>query len=240
MPRKNPDSDNPIELRNLPRFLDEIEDVMGVEKLITVAMAEGRPLIDVALLVLRAAALIRRDRAANAGDRDRLDKAAREFDEGLRQRERVRCCPLSSVLDRSLEVVVDEGSARTAADGTYFVARILLGLRDTAEDLRRRADNVRDRTRFEKAEREIVDALQRLRNSWDGRGSALEIIIDAFSVEAITNQTDFVPELLRELRDAARLKCEFADDYSRDRLAKTVRELQEALQRLDTQEGGEA
>jgi hypothetical protein len=157
----------------------------------------------------------------------------------LRRSEMPRCPPLNK-LDYSFEVVVDEWSARTAADGTYFVARILLGLRDTAEDLRRRADNVWDRTRFEKAQQEIADAIQRLSNSWDGRASALEIIVDEFSVEAITQQTDFVVEILRELRRTARFKGEFADDYSRDRLQKTGRDLDDALQRLDAQEGGEA
>jgi hypothetical protein len=52
MPRKSPYSD----------IGDELEDVMGllVEKLITVAMAEARHLVDEASLGLRTAAGIRR------------------------------------------------------------------------------------------------------------------------------------------------------------------------------------
>jgi hypothetical protein len=205
-----------------------------VEKMIAVTMAENRHFVDEAFLGLRTAAVIRRDLAANAKDRDLFEKAVRELDEGLWQRGHALDALLRSALDYAAEVIVDETSARTMADGTYFVARVLHGLRDTAQALRRCAGNTLDRARFEKAEHEIADAIQRIRNSWDGRQSALEIILEKFSVEAITDDTDFVPEILRELLRTARLGCEFADDYSRDRLEKAVRELDEALRRLDT------
>jgi hypothetical protein len=233
MSRKGPYSDQPIELRNLPRLGGELEHLMGlfVEKMITVATADAHHLVDEAFLGLRTAAAIRRDLAVNADDRDQFEKAVRELDYGLWQRDRPD--PLSSELDCAAEVVIDETSARTMTDGTSFVARVLIGLRDVAQDLRRRADTAADRARFENTEHEIADAIQRLGNSWDGLASALEIIVDEFSIEAITQQTDFVIEILRELRSSARLKCEFADDYSRDRLAKAVRELDEALRRLD-------
>jgi hypothetical protein len=232
MPRKSPYNDKPVELRNLPRFGGELEDLMGlfVEKMITVATAEARPLVDEAFLALRTAAVIRRDLAVNAEDRDLFEKAVRELDFGLWQREPPD--PLSSALDCAAELVIDETSTRTMTDGTYFVARVLIGLRDVAQDLRRRAGNAVDRARFEKTEHEIAGAIQRISNSWDGRQAALEIILEEFSIEAITNDTDFVPEILRELRDTARRRCEFADDYSRDRLAKAAHELDEALQRL--------
>jgi hypothetical protein len=62
MPRKSPYGDKPIELRNLPRFGGDLENLMGlfVEKMITVAPAEARHLVDEALLGLRTAAGIRR------------------------------------------------------------------------------------------------------------------------------------------------------------------------------------
>jgi hypothetical protein len=213
MPRKSPCSDKPIELRNLPRFDDVLEDVMGVfvEKMIAVAMAEARHLVDEALLGLRTAAVLRRDRAVNADDRHRFEQAVHEFDEGLRQRGQrhsLSSDPLFSQLDHALEVVVDEWSARVAADGTYFSCRVLAGLEQAAQDLRLRADNAVDRTRFDKAQREVEDTIQRIGNSWDGRQGALDIIVEEFSIEAITHQADFVLEILRELRRTARLRCE--------------------------------
>jgi hypothetical protein len=86
IPRKIPyNSDQPIELRNLPRFGRELEELMGlfVEKMITVASAEARNLSDSTFLALRTAAAVRRDLSVDAEDRALFERAVHELDEAL-------------------------------------------------------------------------------------------------------------------------------------------------------------